>query len=123
MYYGKKRLIMQIRNKLTIQFSTIVAVIMVLFSISIYYVAEHSRNKNFNNRLKEKAFNTANMLLEVEEINISLLKTLRREYLASLPEEFVRVYENTNSPLYKDDTIAFRLSQEQLEEVKTKGEV
>lgn len=114
---------MQIRNKLTLQFSAIVAIILILFSISIFYISEHFRNKNFNNRLKEKAINTANLLLEVEEINVSLLKTIRRDYLASLPEEFVRVYENTSTPIYRDDTISFRLTPEQLEMVRKEGEV
>jgi len=114
---------MQIRNKLTFQFSAIVAIILIIFSISIYYVAEHFRYKNFNKRLKEKALNTANLLIEVDAIDISLLKTIRREYLASLPEEFVRVYEKENKIIFRDDTISFKLSPEKLNEVQENGVV
>jgi signal transduction histidine kinase len=114
---------MQIRNKLTLQFTAIVAIIMITFSVSIFYIAEHFRNKNFNKRLKEKAITTTNLLIEVEEINEDLLKSLRRNYLATLPGEFVRVYNIRNKNIYRDDTVSLKLNEEQLEKIRNKGEL
>lgn len=114
---------MKIREKLTLQFSTIVMFILITFSISIYYVSHYNRYKAFKIRLMEKALNTANLLLEVEQIDIHLLKKLRRNHLQSLPEEFVRVYDKNNNAIFKDDTISYELPDDILEEARRKGGV
>lgn len=114
---------MKIREKLTIQFSTIVIFILITFSVSIYFISRYNRYKAFKIRLTEKALNTVNLLLEVEQIDIHLLKKLRRNHLQSLPEEFVRVYDKNNEAIFKDDTISYELSSDILEDIRHKGEV
>jgi two-component system sensor histidine kinase ArlS len=109
---------MKIRNKLTFQFTGIVFCILVLFSICIYYAFSKYREYNFRKRLNEKALNTAKILLEVDEINPELLKKLRRNYLQSLPEEYVRIYDSRNQILYKDDTIRYKIPDEKFQKIR-----
>lgn len=109
---------MKIRNKLTIQFTVIVLCILIVFSASIFVAFSEYRAYNFRKRLKEKALNTAKMLIEVKEINTALLKKLRREYFQALPKEYVRIYDKHNNIVYKDDTINFRLPEEQLQKIR-----
>ncbi len=114
---------MKIREKLTIQFSTLVMLILIAFSISIYYISKYNRYNAFKIRLMEKALNTGNLLLEVKQIDIQLLKKLRRDYLQALPDEFVRVYDLNNTPIFNDDSIDYTIPQELLAQVREKGEL
>ncbi|HVD99331.1 MAG TPA: ATP-binding protein [Cytophagaceae bacterium] len=114
---------MKIREKLTIQFSTLVMLILITFSASIYIISRYNRFQAFRIRLTEKAINNARMLLEVKQINAHLLKDLRRNYFQSLPEEFFRVYDKNNQPFFKDDTVSYELSDELLNEARRKGEL
>lgn len=109
---------MKIREKLTLQFTAIVGIILIVFSFSIYFVIKAHRYNSFRDRLLEKALNTANLLLEVDEIDINLLKELRRNYLQSLPEEFVRVYDKNDSRIFKDDSLDYTFSPSILNNVR-----
>jgi len=114
---------MKIREKLTLQFCAIVGLIFIVFSFSIFYVSKIYRYNAFKSRLKEKALNTAKLLIEVEEIDLNLLKELRRNYFQSLPDEFVRVYDQRNNPIFKDDSVSYKMPRELLEEVRENGNV
>ncbi|GAL85900.1 integral membrane sensor signal transduction histidine kinase [Sporocytophaga myxococcoides] len=109
---------MKIRNKLTLQFTGIVFCILILFSICIYYAFCQYREFTFRKRLREKALNTAKILIEVDEINAELLKKLRRNYLQSLHEEYVRIYDKNNNLVYRDDTIRFKIPDEKLQKIR-----
>lgn len=113
---------MQIRNKLTLQFTALVAILLIVFSFSVYFATKHFQQKIFKTRLEEKALNTVTLLLEVDEINMELLKDLRKNYLLALPQEFVRIYDINNTRIYKDDTISIKLTDEQLKEIREKKE-
>jgi two-component system, OmpR family, sensor histidine kinase ArlS len=109
---------MKIKDRLTLQFTALVALILLVFCCTIIYIAEYQREKDFNNKLREKALNTVRLLIEVNEIDVELLKKLRRNYFLSLPEEFVRVYDASNNRIFKDDTFSFRLPREHIELVR-----
>ncbi|MCR6642681.1 MAG: hypothetical protein NVV82_27770 [Sporocytophaga sp.] len=114
---------MKIRNKLTLQFTGIVFCILILFSICIYYAFSQYREYSFRKRLKEKALNTAKILIEVDEINAELLKKLRRNYLQSLHEEYVRIYDKNNNLVFRDDTIRFKIPDEKLQKIREEKKV
>jgi len=63
-----------IRTKLTFQFTYIVTIILILFSFMIYYFSADYREFEFYTRLKQKAINTAKLLIEVKEVDYKLLK-------------------------------------------------
>jgi two-component system, OmpR family, sensor histidine kinase ArlS len=114
---------MKIREKLTLQFSTIVIFILITFSVSIYYVSKFNRYNAFRLRLKEKAMNNARLLLEVEQIDVHLLKKIRKGYLQALQSESVRMYDGNNEIIFKDDTIDYQLPDNFFEQVRQNGEV
>lgn len=114
---------MQIRNRLTLQFTAIVAVILLFFSFAVYHLADLNASNVFENRLTERALNTAKMLLEVDEISEDLLKTLRKKYLQTLPHEFVRIYDHNKNLIYKDDTTDFNISRSYLDRILKENEI
>jgi two-component system, OmpR family, sensor histidine kinase ArlS len=112
---------MEIKNRITLQFTAIVFLLLILFSSLIYYISFATRYKNFNSRLEERALNTAKLLLEVKEINADLLKDIRRNYFVTLTGEFVRIYDENDRIIFSDDTISFHISPAQLRQAREKG--
>jgi two-component system sensor histidine kinase ArlS len=115
---------MKIRDKLTFQFCAIVGLILVVSSVSIYFISRQHRYLAFKGRLEEKAINTANLLIQVEQIDHDLLKKLRKNYLQSLPEEAIQIYnKSNNSMIFEDGAKGYKFSKQELEKAWVEGEV
>ena len=65
---------MNIRNKLLIQFSIFVVTILLIFSVGIFLLSSNYRVSDYYSRLQDKANTTAQLLLDVEEVDKNLLK-------------------------------------------------
>ncbi len=94
---------MQIRSKLTLTFTIVVASILLIFSISIYYFSAQYRENEFYLRLSDKANTTARLLLEVQEVSPELLHIIDRNNLTSLPREQITIYNYLNQVVYDSD--------------------
>lgn len=94
---------MQIRTRLTLQFLLIGGAIMVIASLAIYYFSENYRREEFFSRLENKARNTAKLLLEVEEIDVELLKRIEKDNPVNLPEEKIIILNYDKDTLYTSD--------------------
>lgn len=81
---------MTIRNKLSIRFTYIVASILILFSLSIYFISEEYRHDEFITRLKTHAENSALRFLAVQN-NDNI------QYIA----------ERDSVSIYKENTLLF----------------
>jgi len=91
---------LNIRSRLTIQFTYIVMSILILFSFIIYYFSASYRESEFYSRLEKKALTTAKLLIEVKEVDYNLLKIIDRNTLNALQEEKVIIYDNKNQQIY-----------------------
>jgi signal transduction histidine kinase len=94
---------MNIRAKLTFTFFLIVAVVLTAISVSIYYFSANYRQQDFYRRLKNRAINTGKVLMEVEEVNAELLKRMERNNPASLPNQYIIIYNYKNEELYSSE--------------------
>lgn len=90
---------MKIRTKFALYFTLIVASILILFAIAIYYFSATYRDQQFSSRLREKATNTAKLLIEVDEVSYDLLKIIGKNTI-SLPNEKIVVYNAQNKKMY-----------------------
>ena len=59
---------MNIRTRLTLLFVTLVALIMLLFTISVYYFSDQFREQEFRQRLEEKAFTNVRLREDMGEV-------------------------------------------------------
>jgi signal transduction histidine kinase len=99
---------MKIRTKLALRFTVIVASILVLFALIIYYFSSVYRQEEFNMRLKRKANNSAKLLIEVKEVGHDLLKIIDKNINSALPEVSVKIFGPDNREIYDNkDTIPF----------------
>ena len=98
---------MTIRNRIALQFSLIVASILIIFSVLIYLVSATYRREEFYDRLKNKARTTVRFLTEVKEVDRELLKIIDRNTLTALFEEKVLVFDARNRLIYSsvDDQV------------------
>lgn len=93
---------MQIRHKISLQFTCVVAIILLFFSGIVYLRAENQRSKNFFDRLQGRANTTARLLVDVHEFTPRLLKLLDKNSSLRLPNEEVYVYSLQNVLLYSN---------------------
>jgi signal transduction histidine kinase len=78
---------MNIKTRLSFQFTLIVAVILLFFSILIYYFSYTSQLTKFREDLLDSAKNTAILLINVEEVDSSLLKKIHQSTISWKLEE------------------------------------
>jgi signal transduction histidine kinase len=94
---------MNIRTKLTLRFILITAVIILMGSVMIYLFSADYREENFHTRLKNKANNTAKLLIEVDEVDAGLLRRIEENNPASLPNEKILIYNYKDTILFSTD--------------------
>ena len=95
---------MQIRQKLTYQFVSIVVLILVVFSIAIYYFSANYRKENLYDRLRSRAISVANLLINIDEVDSVLLKKIEKDNPLSLPDEKIIVFNYQNEVLFSTDS-------------------
>ncbi|GAB3936800.1 sensor histidine kinase [Larkinella terrae] len=117
---------MKIRNRIALQFSLIVATILLVFSVVIYFTTATYSRDDFYDRLKSKALTTARFLIQVNEVDRNLLKIIDRNTLTALYDEKVLVFDENNRLIYAsvdDHIIHYQRSLlnevRQLKEVET----
>jgi signal transduction histidine kinase len=94
---------MNIRARLTLAFFIIVTVVLTLISSAIYFFSENYREQDFYRRLKNRAINTAKVLMEIKEVNAALLKRMERNNPASLSNQYIFIYNEHDEELYSSD--------------------
>ncbi|HLO43965.1 MAG TPA: HAMP domain-containing sensor histidine kinase [Leadbetterella sp.] len=111
---------MKIRSKIAFQFTLIVALILVVFSVSLYYLLEGYTKDEFNNYLKDRAQTTAKLLIKEKNVDKRLLKIVDRNTLSSLYAAEVLVFNDENLVTYSniDSVNKFPYSPEILEKIR-----
>ena len=64
---------MNIRTKLTLRFSAIVATMLFFFCLVIYFMSENYRREELYSRLESRGNTTARLLVKVKEVDNDLL--------------------------------------------------
>ncbi|KAA9345899.1 HAMP domain-containing sensor histidine kinase [Adhaeribacter soli] len=109
---------MSIRNKLTLQFAGIFAIILILFSLTVYYFTSLFRANDFFNSLEERATATALFVLETDEVSPAEHQLYTREYYRSLPEEIVQVYDSQGHLIFAEGEGDLHITPDLLNKLK-----
>jgi signal transduction histidine kinase len=80
---------MKIKTRLSFQFTLIVAGILLFFSVLVYYFSYSSQLNKFRQNLLDSAKNTAILLINVVEVDSSLLKKIHQSTISWEKEEIV----------------------------------
>ncbi len=115
---------MEIRKKLLYQFIAIVALILLLSSLAIYFSFSGTRREEFYDRLSSKAKMVAQMLIEIDEINADLLYRIEKNNPVSLPNEKIIIYDYQNNIVYNtDEDHVLNITPELINDVRLADEV
>ena len=115
---------MRIRTRLTIQFLLIGAIILLLASLSIYLSSAGYRKEDFYSRLANKANITARLLIEVDEVDATLLRKIETDNPVSLPKEKIIIYNYNNEILYtSDEENIIKINMQLLDEIRLENEI
>jgi signal transduction histidine kinase len=114
---------MQIRSRLTIQFALLVCTILLVAFCLLYFFEKQTIEEEFHKRLKEKAITSAILLLKVEEVDSTLLKTIDRSKHDILFRENISIFDQQGKEIYtNNDTIEFDISVSLLNKIRQGGE-
>jgi signal transduction histidine kinase len=113
---------MNIRNKLTIIFTLIVALLLFAFNLSIFYISQSYIKKDFYGQLKDRALIVATIFLQQDEKSASYINSFRKKYLSTLPEEIIRAYNYKNEPVFIDSTDRMAFQYPLINKVRQKEE-
>lgn len=108
---------MKIRNKLTLQFAGIFALILLLFSLVIYYFTSLYRQDDFYKRIESRAYDTAAHVLEADEVSERARRSNQIRYYRVLPYEMVRIYRTDGSIYFEDGDGKLDIDQKMLDQV------
>lgn len=94
---------MNIKSRLSLQFTSIVLGILVFFSVLVYYFSFTSQRSKFRDSLLEKAQNTAILSINIQEIDSTLLKKIHQT-TRSFEAEEIAITSESNKLLYSNKT-------------------
>lgn len=94
---------MEIRKLLTYLFVLGVAIILVFTFLAIYLSFVQSRKVEFNDRLARKSKLVAQMLIDIDEIDLNLLKKIEENNPLNLANERIHIYNEYDSMLFTSD--------------------
>jgi len=114
---------MTIRTTLTIRFSVLVASILLVFSLAIYFFYARYREQAFYDRLREKALTTVHLLEDVSGISVELLRSIDRNDLTALYKEEVTIYDDANRIVYDSGSQPYPVTPAFLREVREGEEI
>lgn len=101
---------MQIRLRLTIQFSVVVFSFLLVCFAAIYFYTYQNNRQQFHQRLDDKAVTSATLLLRIDQVDSSLLKAIDRAKRDVLFMENITIYDSTDREVYtNNDTVNFVL--------------
>jgi two-component system sensor histidine kinase ArlS len=116
---------MKIKYRITILFSIVVTLILLIVCVSIYYFSDLNRQKDFTRRIQNRAITTANLLLKVEGIDTSLLQKIDETTMITIKEKSVVIYNDRMQKLYQyadSNTTAATLDSMGLEKAINRGD-
>ena len=110
---------MQIRARLTLQFTLLVSVIVLAIFVVIYWLRNNYIEEEFYKRLTQKASTSAELLVTVKEVNAKLLKKIQKVNNDVLYRENLIIYDYKNIKVFSgNDTIRFKVTPEMLNQVQ-----
>ena len=115
---------MQIRSRLTYQFTYLVSAILFVSYFVIYVFSQQNYKDKFYSRLRQKANTAAELLVNVNQVDSKLLGIINRANRDILYRENIMAYDTCHERIYRsNDTINFHIDVDRVKEVFKMKEV
>lgn len=101
---------MNIRTRLTVQFTVLVSSILLITFLTIYLLRVEYVEEEFFDRLEKKAQTTTELLMKVNEVSSDLLRIIDKSNYDVFINEKLVVYNAKNQEIYtNNDTINYTI--------------
>lgn len=99
---------MKIKYRITVLFTCVVTLILLMVCSSVYYFSNLNRQNTFNKRLRNRALTTANLLLKVNGIDNDLLRRIDETTIITIADKSIVIYDSSYKERYSytDSNIA-----------------
>jgi signal transduction histidine kinase len=97
---------MKIKNRLSLQFTLISAVLLLLVLTGIWLLAVRYRKNDFRERLLDRAVTKAELFLAKDNLSEENFKDVQKRYFQSLQDEVVQIYDDNYESVFIKDTAA-----------------
>ncbi|MCK6695014.1 MAG: HAMP domain-containing histidine kinase [Thermoanaerobaculia bacterium] len=115
---------MNIRAKLTLRFSVIVASILILFSVAVYWLSSIYRREEFYTRLESRAITTGRLIVKVSEVDMNLLRIIDQNSIHALFEEQVLVFDADGKLIYNGlDDYGISYTAKLINDIRERGKI
>jgi signal transduction histidine kinase len=117
---------MQIRTRLTVQFSLLVSGILLITFLAIYFFSYNNVTEDFYDRLRSKASSTAELLLEVPQVNTEVLRALEGSNRDLIYNENILIFDEKNRLIYTNtnpSSKSINVSNYWLDEIRKTGQI
>ncbi|MCU0352851.1 MAG: HAMP domain-containing histidine kinase [Cytophagales bacterium] len=114
---------MSIRTRLTILFTAVVMVLLLLFCLAIFLLAERYRREEFYQRLEQEAYTSAELLFGRSAVSPELFKLLDKNQMTVLNQEEIIIYDQNNKLVYESGEDYLTVTPETLLRVRLEGKV
>ncbi len=113
---------MKIGKRLTLQFTLVVGLIFVFILTTIYILVTYNSQSLFYERLKDRAYITANIFFEKDELSAERIEHFERNFLQSLADEYIQILNDKNKIIYSTDAKPSALPNDIIENLNEKHE-
>jgi signal transduction histidine kinase len=118
---------MQIRTRLTVQFSLLVSGILLITFLAIYFFSYVNLTEDFYDRLRSKAKSQAELLLKFPDVNREVFKALDETNRDLIYNENTFIFDEKNRLIYSNPTNTqsnpVHVSNYWLDEIRKSGEI
>lgn len=115
---------MKIKDRIALQFTLLVAALLLMFSVAVYIVSSTFRQEEFFDRLRSKAHTTCRLLVKVKGIDKDLLKAIDENTLTEMLDEKVLIFNTKNELIYSSvDDKLITYHPELIEEIRLKKSI
>jgi signal transduction histidine kinase len=91
---------MKVRDRLSLQFAILSAVLLFLVLAGIYLLTAQYRKKDFQERLLDRAITNAEQFLAQDNLSAEKFADVQKKFPQSLPEEVVRIYNDSDQSVF-----------------------
>ena len=97
---------MKIKNRLSLQFTLISAVLLLLVLTGIWLLAVQHRKNDFRERLVDRAITKAELFLAKDNLSEENFRDVQKRYFQTLQDEVVQIYDDNYESVFIKDTAA-----------------
>ncbi len=114
---------MTIRTRMAVLFLGIFSILLLVFSMVIYFESEVYRQKEYKIRLRQEALTAATIIFNKNEISPDLLKLLDKNNVTALNQEEIIIYDIDDKVIYESGSDTPNLKHELLNKIRKEKEL